>query len=84
VPGKPGPRRGRRETLRDYANTKALSRNHKNAMTAAIMEIMPPTAHRETEASAIATAIDGAIVRAQYEGPDVAVSSLARLLEHFA
>lgn len=65
-------------------DTKALSRNHKNAMTAAIMEIMPPTTHRETEASAIAMAIDGAIVRAQYEGPDVAVSSLARLLEHFA
>ena len=63
--------------------TKIQSREHKDAMTAAILEILPPLAHRETDASAIAMAIDGAIVGAQYQGTDTVLTSLQRLLEPF-
>lgn len=64
-------------------DTILMSRDHKRAMIEAIKDIMTPTPGREIDASAIAMAIDGAIVRAQYEGPDDALTSLRRLLQPF-
>lgn len=58
-----------------------IARAHKQAMTAAIGTLLPPTRHRRGDAQAIAMAVDGAIVRAQLDAsPRAALQSLARLL----
>lgn len=59
----------------------STSRDHKQAMTKAIMELMPPSDDRESNAAAVAMAIDGAIVRAQYaQRPEDALAPLSHLL----
>jgi len=67
----------------DVPDTVAISREHKEAMTKAIMEVMTPSPDCEADATAITMAIDGAVVRAQYEDPDDALASLQRLLQPF-
>ena len=59
---------------------KEISRQHKLDMALAISTLLPPSAHRKRDASAIAMAVDGAIIRAQMnESPDSAVESLKLL-----
>ena len=54
------------------------TRRHKQEMTAAVARLMPPAAGRARLARALALAIDGAIVQAQYlASPDAAVDALA-------
>ena len=60
----------------------ALARRHKSDMAAAIKALLPPSRHRDADAQAIAMAVDGAIVRAQFdETPDAALRSLGRLVK---
>lgn len=61
--------------------TKEISRQHKLDMAQAISTLLPPSPHRKRDASAIAMAVDGAIVRAQMEeSPDGALRSLKLLV----
>ena len=54
------------------------TRRHKQDMTAAVARLMKPAPGRARTARALALAIDGAIVQAQYlESPDAALESLA-------
>jgi AcrR family transcriptional regulator len=45
-----------------------ITRRHKQEMTAAIAALLPPSARRRAKAQAIALAVDGAIVQAQFSG----------------
>ncbi|SON53668.1 mycofactocin system transcriptional regulator [Hartmannibacter diazotrophicus] len=45
-----------------------VSRRHKEDMTAAIADILPEAPDRQATAKALALVVDGAIIRAQYEG----------------
>jgi AcrR family transcriptional regulator len=63
----------------------AASQSHKQAMAKAIRGLLPPSRHRKADADAIAMAVDGAIVRAQYaQTPSEALAPLKRLLQSFA
>jgi len=54
------------------------TRRHKQDMTAAVARLMKPAAGRARTARALALAIDGAIVQAQFlASPDAAVEALA-------
>lgn len=54
------------------------TRRHKADMTAAIARLLPPGAGRARHARALALAVDGAIVQAQFaESPDGALDTLA-------
>jgi len=56
------------------------TRRHKQDMTAAVTRLIKPGPRRARVARALALAIDGAIVQAQYlESPDMAVEALARV-----
>jgi AcrR family transcriptional regulator len=55
-----------------------ITRRHKHEMADVIAGLLPPSRSRKQEAQALALAVDGAIIRAQYEQtPDAALSSLA-------
>ena len=55
-----------------------VTRRHKLGMTAAVTRLMRPAPGRARTARALALAIDGAIVQAQFlESPDAALESLA-------
>jgi AcrR family transcriptional regulator len=59
-----------------------IGRRHKQEMTTVIASLLPASRQRKQDAQAIALAVDGAIVRAQFdETPDVALKALARLLK---
>jgi AcrR family transcriptional regulator len=59
-----------------------IARRHKGDMTALIGELLPPTRQRARDAQAVALAVDGAIVRAQFdETSDAALKSLDRLIK---
>ena len=56
----------------------AVTRRHKQDMTNAVVRLMKPAPGRARTARALALAIDGAIVQAQFhESPDVALAALA-------
>ncbi len=57
-----------------------IARGHKHDMTIAIAGLLPASRHRAKDAEAIALAVDGAIVRAQYE-PGAASKPLERLVK---
>lgn len=58
-----------------------ITQRHKQEMTAVIANLLPSTRRREKDAQAVALAIDGAIIRAQFEPtPDTALLALDRLL----
>ncbi len=60
----------------------AITRAHKADMTATIAAVLPPSRQRARQAQAIALAIDGAIVRAQFdETPDAALDALKRIVK---
>jgi len=59
-----------------------ITRRHKQDMTTAIANVLPASGQRSKIAQAVALAIDGAIVRAQFEqSPEVALSTLNRILK---
>lgn len=59
-----------------------ISQRHKREMALVIAGFLQESPHREQDAEAIAMAIDGAIIRAQYDGsPDAALRTLAVLLQ---
>lgn len=59
-----------------------VTRQHKQQMTDAIAAILPPSKKRQRTAEALACAVDGAIVQAQYVvDPAVAVRSLQFLAD---
>jgi AcrR family transcriptional regulator len=58
-----------------------ISRRHKRDMTAAIRAIMPLTRTAKADAQALALAVDGAIIAAQFaDSPADALKALARLV----
>lgn len=58
-----------------------VARRHKSEMTAVIAGLLPPSRQRVRDAQAVALAVDGAIVHAQFgETPDAALKGLERLL----
>jgi AcrR family transcriptional regulator len=66
-------------------NVLEVSRLHKQSMVDAIARYLPPASRRAGDAIAIAVAIDGAIIRAQYdETPKAALKALKKLLAAFA
>lgn len=59
-----------------------ISRSHKDDMTSAIEGLLPPSRHRKSLAQAMAVAVDGAIVKAQFdETPESALQGLKLLME---
>jgi AcrR family transcriptional regulator len=59
-----------------------IARRHKEDMTAAIAPVLPASRQRAELARAVALAIDGAIVRAQFDAtPDAALSALDRIIK---
>jgi len=62
----------------------AITQQHKQEMTAVIAGLLPHSRQRQVQAQAIALAIDGAIVNAQFlQNPENALKSLASLLAFF-
>ncbi len=60
----------------------AITHRHKQEMTAVIAKLLEPSRRRAKEAQAIALAIDGAIVRAQFDRtPDGALSALGQIVK---
>lgn len=58
-----------------------ISRRHKQDMTEAIARLLPPSRHRAADAQAVAVAVDGAIIRAQFDhSPQPALHALDRLV----
>ena len=58
-----------------------ISRRHKADMAASIRKLLPPSRTTKADALALAVAVDGAIVAAQFEAsPAAALKSLARLV----
>jgi AcrR family transcriptional regulator len=69
------------EIGREIPEVMEISRQHKNEMAELIMKVLPESTQRQQDVQAIALAIDGAIVRAQYETDTRAVlQAFARLL----
>lgn len=59
-----------------------IARRHKERMTEVVADLLPSSKNCRLDAQAVALAIDGAIVHAQYaRSPDGALLSLARLLD---
>lgn len=66
------------------AGVKEISRQHKQDMTVVIAGLLPASTRRMQQAAAIALALDGCIVRAQYEDdPQEALSAFSEGLKHF-
>jgi AcrR family transcriptional regulator len=58
------------------------ARRHKADMTARIATLLPPSRQRTRDAQALALAVDGAIVHAQFDAsPEAALKSLQRLVD---
>jgi AcrR family transcriptional regulator len=59
-----------------------IGRRHKQEMTTVIASLLPASRQRKQAAQAIALAVDGAIVRAQFdETPDAALKAVARIVK---
>ncbi|MHB1092216.1 TetR/AcrR family transcriptional regulator [Thiobacillus sp.] len=59
-----------------------IARSHKQDMTAAIAVVLPRSRQGLKNAQAVALAIDGAIVRVQFDtSPDAALSALDRIIQ---
>jgi len=57
-----------------------IAQRHKREMADVIAGLLPPSRHRKQDARALALAVDGAIIRAQFDqAPDAALSSLERI-----
>ncbi|MEJ2653907.1 MAG: TetR/AcrR family transcriptional regulator [Acidihalobacter sp.] len=60
---------------------RGVARRHKQDMTDAIAKLLPPSAMRERYARAVAVAVDGAVVHAQFGEADAALRALEIILE---
>ena len=61
---------------------KDISGRHKQDMTAVIAALLPASRQRDRNAQAIAVAVDGAIIRAQWDAsPEKALQALSRILK---
>lgn len=59
-----------------------ITRRHKADMSSAIATVLPASAHQATLASAVALAVDGAIVRAQFDrAADAALAALDLIVQ---
>ena len=59
-----------------------IARRHKQEMTTVISTLLPASTQRKQDMQAVALAVDGAIVRAQFdETPDAALKALSRILK---
>lgn len=57
-----------------------ITQRHKQEMADVIANLLPPSRHRKQDAQALALAVDGAIIRAQFDQtPDAALSSLEKI-----
>jgi len=73
------------ELAGDLPEVTDLAQRHKADMTAAIATLLPDTKDRPALADALAVAVDGAIIRAQYDpDPEAALAALARIVEALA
>ncbi|SAL13040.1 TetR/AcrR family transcriptional regulator [Caballeronia telluris] len=64
-----------------HAHALDIARRHKRDMTDAIRKLLPASRTAKADAQALAMAVDGAIVAAQFEdSPAVALKSLARIV----
>ncbi|WP_240754765.1 TetR/AcrR family transcriptional regulator [Parasulfuritortus cantonensis] len=69
------------ELARDQPEVVAIARRHKEDMTAVIADLLPATSERANLAGTLAVAVDGAIVRAQYDAtPEPALQALATIV----
>ena len=60
----------------------AIAQRHKQNMVAAIATLLPPSKQRARDAQAISLAVDGAIIRAQFDqAADAALQALERILK---
>lgn len=70
------------ELGRDLPEVVEIARRHKQDMTDFIASLLPPSRQQKQDAKALALAIDGAIIRAQFDqSPDAALASLERILK---
>jgi len=59
-----------------------ISRRHKQEMTAIIAGLLTPSIKQKQDAQALALAVDGAIIRAQFDQtPELAIHALNRLIQ---
>lgn len=58
-----------------------ITRNHKHDMTEAIETLLPAARSRWADAKALALAVDGAILHAQFDSPAEALKPLERLVK---
>ena len=59
-----------------------ITRCHKHEIVDVIANLLPPSRHRKQDAQALALAVDGAIIRAQYDQtPEAALSALETILK---
>lgn len=73
------------EMAGDLPEVTDIARRHKADMTTAIAALLPDTPDRPALADALAMAVDGAIIRAQYDpDPEAALAALARITEALA
>ncbi len=70
------------ELADDLPDVVDIARRHKEDVISVISGLIPATANRRDLAGALAVAIDGAIVRAQYDAtPDNALQALATIID---
>jgi hypothetical protein len=59
-----------------------MTQRHKNALIDTIASLLPETPQRKALAQAMALAIDGAIVRTQFDGtPEIALEGLQLIMQ---
>jgi AcrR family transcriptional regulator len=69
------------ELAGDLPEVVEIARRHKDDMTEAIAGLLPDSAQREELAQTLAVAVDGAIIRAQFDPtPAAALASLDRIV----
>lgn len=68
------------ELANDLPEVIEITRKHKNDMTSIISKLLPGTANRGNLSNALAVAIDGAIVRAQYDTASHALQAVDQIV----
>lgn len=59
-----------------------ITRRHKQDMTEVIANLLPDTGQRQAVAQSLAVAVDGAIIRAQYDAtPEAALAAFERIVK---
>lgn len=66
----------------ELPETKEIARRHKHDMMGAIATLLPSSTHRDLDAQALAMAVDGAIVRSQFDPtPDAALLAFEQIVQ---